>query len=230
MFLYEWDFAGAQREFQKALALNADAVYSSGEYRDYLLAVGRFDDSRAATQRAYELDPLEPTTVVGFAVDSYWAGRYDEAIQPAHQVAQSDPNDPSAHLWLGLAYQQKRNFAPAIAELSKATQLSNDKAWVGLVAYALATSGDKPAVRKILRDMKVQSQNSYVSPWWFAIIYCGLGEKEQAFLWLERAYKDHEHDLVFSNRWPLLRPRSQIQRTDSPCWTSRMTCQLSTHA
>jgi len=86
--------------------------------------------------------------------------------------------------------------------------------WVGFVAHALAMSGDKPAARRILRDIKTRSQHGYVSPWWLAIIYCGLGDKSQALLWLERAYSQLEHAMVILNLCPMfdnLKPDPRYQ-------------------
>jgi TolB-like protein/DNA-binding winged helix-turn-helix (wHTH) protein/tetratricopeptide (TPR) repeat protein len=203
LFLYDWNFPEAEREFRRALELNANTVYSQGDYADYLEAMGRFKESSAATKRLHDLDPLSLSSISSMAADLYWARHYDEAIAPAREVLNADPNFASAHLWLGLAYEQKHKYGLATAELREATRLSNDKMWIGFVAHTLAVAGDQAAARQILHEMETRSQRNYVSPWWFAIIYCGLGDKDRALVWLERAYKGREHDLVFLNVWPM---------------------------
>jgi TolB-like protein/DNA-binding winged helix-turn-helix (wHTH) protein len=98
LFLYDWNFPAAEQEFKRALELNPNAVYSQGGYADYLEAMGRFDESFAATQRLYAIDPLSPSSVTSLAADLYWARRYDEAVKPAREVLKADPNSASAHL------------------------------------------------------------------------------------------------------------------------------------
>jgi len=104
---------------------------------------------------------------------------------------------------LGLCLEQKHQFPAAIEELQKATDLSNAKIWIVFVAHAKALAGDKAAALRILADVQALSRHTYVSPWCLALVYAGLGDKEQVFLWLERSYQGREHDLVFSRVWPL---------------------------
>ncbi len=133
----------------------------------------------------------------------YWAGRYDPAIENARSVLRIDPNHYGGHLCLGLALEQRRQFPEALVELQKAVDLSNEQMWMAFVAHAKALAGDKAGARKILADLEELSRRTYVSPWLFAIVYPDLGDKEQAFFWLEKCYQGREHDLVFSRVWPM---------------------------
>jgi TolB-like protein/DNA-binding winged helix-turn-helix (wHTH) protein len=202
-FLYEWDFAGAEREFQRAIQLNPNSVWAHAGYADFLNAMGHPDEAIAERKRNEQIDPLSTFAVGAVAWELYWAGRYDEAIEQEQKLLVANPNSYYAHLGLGLCLEQKHDFARAIEELRKAVDLSNDKTWIGFVAHAMALSGDKVGAHKILADLEKESQRTYVSPWWPAIVYPDLGEKDQAFFWLEKAYQGREHDLVFSNVWPM---------------------------
>jgi len=133
----------------------------------------------------------------------YFSRQYDEAIDCAHRVLDANPNSYNAHLWLGLSLEQKHQFAAALSELEQAVKLSNDEQWIGFVAHDLAISGHRDRARRILRRLQAKAKVSYVSPWWMAIIYAGLGEKERTLYWLDVAYQRREHDLVFSNCWPM---------------------------
>ena len=114
-----------------------------------------------------------------------------------------DPNRVAGYLWLGLALEQKHDFPESIARLEKAVELSHDKSGMAFVAHARALSGDTAGARKNLGDIEQDSNHEYVSPWWIAMVYPDLGDKEKAFFWLDKAYRGREHDLVFSKVWPM---------------------------
>jgi TolB-like protein/DNA-binding winged helix-turn-helix (wHTH) protein/Flp pilus assembly protein TadD len=202
-FLYDWDFPGAEKEFQRAIALNPNSTRAHVLYSDFLNAMGRPDEAIAEIVRSRETDPLSLTAIVNVGFEDYWAGRYDLAIEQARSVLAVDPNNYKAHLTLGLCLEQKRQLPAAIEELQKAADLSNDKMWIAFVAHAKAFAGDKVGARKILADLEVLSRQTYISPWCFAIVYPDLGDKDQAFVWLEKSYQGREHDLVFSRVWPM---------------------------
>jgi tetratricopeptide (TPR) repeat protein len=202
-FLYDWDFPGADREFRRALDLNPNSVSARADYADYLIAMGRFDESIAERRRNLQMDPLAQRPIWALSTGYYWAHRYDEAIAEARQAIEMDPNHWSGHLDLGLALEQKHQFPAAISELQKAIEVSNDKIWVSFIAHDMALSGDKAGAEKILADLQQLSKRTYVSPWLLAMIYPDLGDKEKAFTWLEKCYERREHDLVFSKVWPM---------------------------
>ena len=202
-FLYEWDFAGAGKEMQRALELNPNSSYAHRSYADFLIAMGRPEEAIAEIGKLRALDPLDLDATSRMAGELYMARRYDEAIVQARQVLAQNPNSDEAHLWLGLALEQKHALADAIEELNKAAELSNNGMWIGFVARAQALAGDKAGAQQMLRDLQRLSHRTYVSAWWFAVIYTGLGDKDQVFVWLEKAYQGREHDLAFSNAWPM---------------------------
>jgi TolB-like protein/DNA-binding winged helix-turn-helix (wHTH) protein/Tfp pilus assembly protein PilF len=202
-FLYDWDFPGAETEFQRAILLNPNSTDAHEGYSDFLVAMGRPDEAIAERVRNRQIDPLSLSAIVGIGWEQYLAGRYDLAIENASSVLAVDPNNYRARLCLGLSLEQKRQFSAAILELQKATNLSNDNVWIDFVAHAKALAGDKLGAQKILADLLALSRRTYVSPWCFAMMYAGLGDKEQSFIWLEKSYEGREHDLAFSKVWPM---------------------------
>jgi adenylate cyclase len=202
-FLYDWDFSGAEKEFLRAIALNPNSINAHALYADFLNAMGRPDEAIAERRRNQERDPLSLAAVGGLAAELYWARHYDEVIEVTRKELAVDPNSWAGRLYLGLALTQKHQFPEAIAELRKAVEVSNDRMWIGFVADAKALSGARAGARKILSDLQKLSRRTYVSPWWMAIIYSDLGDKDKAFFWLEKCYQGREHDLVFSKVWPM---------------------------
>lgn len=202
-FLYDWDFPGAEKEFLRAIALNPNSIDAHALYADFLNAMGRPDEAIAERRRNQERDPLSFDAVGGLAAELYWAHRYNETIEVTRKVLAVDPNLWSGRLYLGLALAQKHQFPEAIAQLQTAVEVTNDTMWIAFVADAKALSGDKAGARKILSDLQKLSQRTYVSPWWMAIIYSDLGDKDKALFWLEKCYQGREHDLVFSRVWPM---------------------------
>ena len=202
-FLYDWDFPGAEKEFQRAILLNPNSISAHDGYSDFLVATGHPDEAIAERVRNRQIDPLSLSAVVRIGWVQYLAGRYDPAIENARRVLSADPNNYYAHLCLGVSLEQKGQFSAAIVELQKATDLSNNTVWINFVAHAKALAGDKAGAQKILADLLALSRRTYVSPWCFMWIYAGLGDNDQTLLWLEKCYQGHEHDMVFARVWPM---------------------------
>ena len=198
-FLYDWDFPAAEREFHLAIQLNPNSVDAQSSYASFLNAMGHTDDAVARVQQTLQLDPLSLAAITDVAWQLYWARRYNEAIEKARKVAELNPSYFPARVCLGLAYEQKHDYSSAIRELESATGFCRDKCF-GLIGQVSALAGDRRAALDALENLK---QRQYVSPWLVAIVYARLQDDDQAFLWLEKAYQDREHDLVFSNVWPM---------------------------
>jgi len=198
-FLFDWDFPGAEKEFELAIQLNPNSVRAQSVYAGFLNAMGRPNEAIARVEQGLEVDPLSLAAITDYAWELYLARRYDEAITEARKVQEMDPSYFPAHVCLGLAYEQKRYFAAAIAELQKAAGFCRVKCY-GLIGQVSALSGDKTAAYQAMKELQ---RRPYVSPWLVAIIYAELDEKEEAFLWLEKAYLGREHDLAFARVWPM---------------------------
>jgi tetratricopeptide (TPR) repeat protein len=126
----------------------------------------------------------------------YLAGEYDQAIEAWRKTLELDPNSFYAHSYLGMAYEAQGMYEQAIAEHQKAVASSGGviltRAWLG---HAYALSGKRAEAQKILDELHKLSKQRYVSPFQTAIIYTGLGKKDQAFAWLEKAYEERDSAL-----------------------------------
>ena len=118
--------------------------------------------------------------------------QYDKAIEQFRKTLELDPNYPQARYWLGLAYMQKGMYEEAISEHKKAIALDNTSRRVAQLGYAYAVAGKRDEAQKILDELKELSKQpqGYVSPFDFALIYMGLGDKDQTFIWLEKTYEE----------------------------------------
>jgi len=210
--LFDWDWAGAERDYKRAIALNQNNETAHTVYALYLSHVGRHDESIAEMKRAHELDPLSLRISSHLGRRFYLARRYDQAIDQFQKTLEIYPNAVSAHRGIGDCYTQKRIYNDAIAELKKANGLlAGDPETLGALGYTYAISDKKDEARKILDDLKALSQRRYVSPYQMAIVYLGLDDKEQAFQCLEKAYEVRSNDFV---GWLKVDPRLDSLRTD----------------
>src|ERR1051326_2888781 len=196
-YQYEWDWAGAEREFKRAIQLNPNYATAHHWYGIYLAAVGRADEGIAEVRRAQDADPLALTISVSGGVALYNARRYGEAVDRLHKALEMDPNYPSTHMWLGLAYEQLAKRESAISELQKMASLSGgEPAELGFRGHAYASAGMKAEAERVLAELIGLSKRSYVPQFDMAIVYAGLGEKRQALDRLEMAYEDRSYRLT----------------------------------
>jgi TolB-like protein/Tfp pilus assembly protein PilF len=187
------DMAGSISEFQRAIALNpnyptAHHWYGNGP----LLYLGRFDEAIAEGKRAIELDPFSPIINADLGQNLYCARRYDEAIAQLRKTLEIDPTFYYAHYNLGNALRLKGDLPAAIAEYTKAQQLSDDLVVPVLLASAKAQLGDKDAAVRLLAELEELSKHRYVLSNWRTLLYLSLGNRDEAIRWLEQAMADHD--------------------------------------
>ncbi len=212
MFHYDWEWPRAETEFKHAIRINSN--YSIGHlyYADYLKAMGRFDEAITEIRRAQELDPLSLVINVGVGHVLYLSKRYDEAIEQYRKTVELDPSYMQARLWFGRPYLQKGMYDEAIAEVKEAVRLSgNSTVSMATLGHVYASAGRMEEALKILDQLKERSKEQYVPSYWIATIYNGLGDKDKAFEWLERAYKERSSWLA----WIKVEPRFEALRDDS---------------
>ena len=204
-FNYEWDWAGAEREFKRAIALKPDCVPAHHWYSHLLISQGRFDESLAESLHALALDPLDVAMNfhLGF---HYWNAReYDLARAQLEKTLTMDPNHHETHGILGSTYAQQGRYSEAIAEWQKGIELGGwDKR--GFLGYVYALSGRRGEAQKLLAQLLDEAKSKPVSAYNIARIYTGLGEKEQAFSWLEKAIDERDSNLTM----PGLKPDVQL--------------------
>ncbi len=204
---YEWDWNGAEVEFQKGIALNPNYPLLHHWRSLNLIAMGRMDEARAAMQRALELDPLLLVSNVNLGRIDYYEGRYDQAIKQYQRALELDKDFMRTHLRMGLAYVQQGRYHEALTEYNKALEIAGDTPQIRAhIAHVLAVSGKRSEALIELAKLQERAKRQYVPPYDIALIYVGLGENDKAFAWLEKAYDDHSTEMIYFKVDPLLAP------------------------
>jgi serine/threonine protein kinase/tetratricopeptide (TPR) repeat protein len=195
---HNWDWAGAEKEFQRAIELNQGYPTAHAWYGEYLMVLGRFDEAEREIARALELNPVSPAINLAMGYRLYYARQYPGAVEQLQKTLAAEPLFSPAHVYLGRAWQQSGKPADALEEFRKAFDLSqgdtNELAWLGQ-GYAAAHQEAK--ARKTLSELKERAQQTYVQPIALGLIHALLGEKDQAFDWLQRALDDRSTGLVY---------------------------------
>jgi TolB-like protein/Flp pilus assembly protein TadD len=189
--IFSWNQPAAEREFRRAIALNPNYPTAHEQLANYCLtAMSRFDESIAEGRRAEELDPLSPIISMDVGTNLTRARRLDEAITQFNRTLALDPNFYAAHYSLGTAYHAKGQYGEAIAEFRKALAL-NDDPWVkALLGRSLAKSGKRDEAVKLLGELQTESARRYVPSSGVAIVLAALGDKDKAFVWLEKDFAE----------------------------------------
>ena len=204
-FNYDWDWPGAAAGFERAIQLNPSYATAYQRYSLYLMAMERTQESFSKINKARELDPLSISINFSLGWRLYMAREYDRAIEQLRNTLEMDPSYELAHLVAGEAYDEKGEFPLAIAELNKAVELSHGTPMMlSALAHAYARSGNKREAEKILDQLSTEARTKYVSPYYVALVYAGLGENETAQTWLEKALQDRSNGLVFLQVEPAL--------------------------
>jgi serine/threonine protein kinase/tetratricopeptide (TPR) repeat protein len=187
---YEWNWVAAERAFKRALALNPDDGTTHMRYALALPYFERFDDAVGEIGRARQVDPLSPVISANVGKILHLARRYDQAIQEHRKALELDPNFWLTHQNLGLTYALTRAYDQATAEFQRAIDLSDSSGAKAYLAYAYAVSGQSREARKILDELHTRAPQEYISPFDLAAAYTGLGDRDRAFSWLEKAYQE----------------------------------------
>ncbi|MDQ3256863.1 MAG: tetratricopeptide repeat protein, partial [Acidobacteriota bacterium] len=207
LLVYDWDLAGSNRGFRRAIELNPKYAVAHQWYGTHYLTVAeRFDEAIAEGRQAEQLDPLSLIIKTDLGATYIFARQYDKAIEQLRQTIEMDQNFYMAHWRLGTAYGMKGSFQEAIAEYQKAIQLNDDPQVLALLGHAYAASGNREEGLRTLDQLKEISKQRYVSAYAFAIVYAGLGEKDQALQWLEQAYRNKDWMMARLKIDPLFDP------------------------
>ncbi len=207
---YDWDWLAAERELKRALALNPNYAIVHLRYGLYLTATGRFDEAITKLKRAQELDPLSLEINAFFGLHFLLARQYDQAVEQLRKAIAMEPGFWLTHDFLGSTYELKGELAAAIAEMQKARQLNDNPTTLGKLGGAYALAGQRGEAIEILDQLKELSRQRYVSPYFVAITYAGLDEREQAFTYLEETYADRNEMLI----WLKVEPVFDSLRSD----------------
>ena len=189
----DWDWKGAEREYERAIELNPSYATAHQWHGNFLMWYsGRFEDAIKELRRATELDPLSPIIGVNFAEAYMRASRLDDAIVQCKKVLDMEPNFSGAHGALMSAYLLKSMYREAIDEAESLIRLMPEDAWaksaLGCV-YGLA--GMQERAKEILGEMLELSKKQYVPPTVFIELYFSIGDTDKAYDWMQKAYDEH---------------------------------------
>ena len=194
---YDWDWKGAEKEFQRAIELSPNYAIAHGMYALYLDSMSRRNESAAQHKRARELDPLSLIINTNSGETFYEARQYDQAIQQYGKTLELDENFAPAREDLAKAYDRKGMYQQAIAEWQKSLIANGDPQTAAAIAQAYAMSGYKSALQAWIDALSNASNHAYVSPYLVATLYARLGQRADALQWLAKASQDRSTDLVF---------------------------------
>ena len=208
---YEWNWGNAEKAFRRAIELNLGYAAARQRYGWYLFALARHDESLDQLKRALKDDPLSVWIHSNIGCALYYARRYDDAIRHLAETLEMDANYLPARVFLGFVYEQKRMFDEAISDFEKAIALSSRAPLhLASLAHAHAVSGRTQEARSLVEELSEQSQQKYVPSYWMAPVCAALGDKEEAFRWLERAYEERDGWIVYLK----VDPRLDALRSD----------------
>ncbi|MFN2510672.1 MAG: winged helix-turn-helix domain-containing protein [Pyrinomonadaceae bacterium] len=183
-YQYDWDFPRAGREYALARELNPKLVHAW--YGSYLLTFNRVAESEAEHQEFEAFMPFGAGS--GLLQHFYFTGQYARAVDYINRKLEANPNSPVLHNWLGLVYEQQGRTREATEEFQKAISLSQGIDGLGALGHVYAVSGKLDEAENTLRKLNELSKHRYVSPYQRAVIYAGLGKKDEALKLLEQAY------------------------------------------
>ena len=209
LFTFDWDFAGAEREFKRAKELDPDSAIAHRNYASYLSAIGRSQEAIAEAEHALQLDPLTTNTSNTVGSVYLYARQYDQAIEQYRKLLEMDREYANSYTNLIYAYVGKGKYEEAIAIAQAGLKVAPDNpAMLAHLGYAYARAGQRGEAQKILAQLLTLAKQRGVPPTSIAQLYAALGDQNQAFAWLEKAYEARIVFLLYlkvSPRWDSLR-------------------------
>ncbi len=205
---YDRDWLGAENEHKRAIQLDPNNAVSHFWYWHFLLPQGRTQQSLEESQRALELDPLSMIVNVHLGWHYLYAQQFEQAVAQLQKAIELDSRFALTYLFLGQAYEEQQNYEKAIATFQTGITLSHGvPVYVAGLGHAYALAGKRGEALKVLADLQTASKRRYVPSYEIAVIYAGLGDKEQTLAWLQKAYDDRDSSwLVDVNVDPRFKP------------------------
>jgi tetratricopeptide (TPR) repeat protein len=206
-FQYDWDFPRAESEYARARQLEPSLVHAW--YSNYLLTLNRMAEADVEARKFEDFLPFAPANI-NLAQHFYLTRQYDQAVDLLTRKVEMNPLIPMTHEWLGMVYEQQGRTRQAVEEFQKANQLSNGARGLGALGHLYAVSGKKDDAQKAIQDLDELAKRAFVSSYQNAVIYAGLGEKDESFKYLQKSFDER------SLSAPLLRfdPRLNELRND----------------
>jgi TolB-like protein/DNA-binding winged helix-turn-helix (wHTH) protein/Flp pilus assembly protein TadD len=203
---YDWNWPAAEKEFRRALQLNPSYPTAHHWFAYYLVSQGRTDQSIEEIRHAQETDPLSVIINTDFAQILYFAHRYDQAIEQAKRALEMDPQFSLARLALAWSYLEKHRYEAAVQEAKNVADAPGaGPDFKANLAATYAAAGQATQARDLLLSLKADSERQHAGQLFFAPIaqvYAALGEKEQAFAWLEKDFQNRNGGLTLIKVMP----------------------------
>jgi serine/threonine-protein kinase len=203
---YDWDWSGGEREFRRAVELNPGSAAVHDWLGWFLANVGRTDEGLRSLRRAVELDPLSAAYNGDIAIALWGARRYDDSIAQTRKALDLDPHFFMGHLQLGWDYAAKGDFPAAVEALEKARQIEDHPFVAASLAWVHGRQGRRADALRQLERLQQFARKGYVTPYFFSYVYLGLGDRDLAVAWLEKAYEDRSLGIYFVKVDPFLDP------------------------
>ena len=213
-FYYEWDWAEAEQEFRRAISLNPNHELVYDWYGYYLTAMQRYDEAQVVFAKAVSLDPLSAAILTDMGFTLYYSKQYDEAEDALRAALELNPNYPLGRIWLGRVYQMRNVFDQSIDQYKKALVLTSG--WpvaLSQIGNVYGVSGNYEQARIILDSLNSFAPEIFVTSYGVALVHAGLGDKGKMYEWLNKAYDERSHWLVWLKtdpRWDAFRSDAQF--------------------
>jgi serine/threonine protein kinase/TolB-like protein/Tfp pilus assembly protein PilF len=214
---WDWDFPAAEKEFRQAIKLNPNLATAHHLYSLYLTAMQRHDEAKKAIERAQEIDPLSVPITTDRGFELHYAGRNEEAIDQLRAALEMDPRFPLAHFWLGRVYTHLGQYKQALEEFEAVgPALRQWQPTLAAKGYLFGIWDKRKEAREVLDEFQsLRKGGHYATSYGVALVYSALGDKEEAFAWLDSAIEERSHWLVWlalDPRWDCLRANDRFRR------------------
>jgi tetratricopeptide (TPR) repeat protein len=206
----DWDWDGAQREFERALQLNPSSPNILGRYMIFLWSVGRFDEAIRSGEQARQIDPFSVAVNLDLARAYYFARRHDDAIKQFRKTLELDPSNGLTHQFLGIAYETKGMYPEAVGEIATAAQLNARPQWALKMRQSFASKGFHGFLEQWAAEYEESVKAGRSQSWSLGIVYAQLGNKDKAFEWLNKAVREKDRAVVLTKA----EPQSDFLRND----------------
>ena len=200
VYWLSWQYADSESEFKRAIQLNPNYPTARHWYSLLLRSLGRRNEGEAEIKRAYELDPLSPIINVNVADFANLRGDHETALAQAKKIIELYPNFAVGYLYLGWSYQRKGDYQNAILALEKSAELSSRWSFVvGPLGQCYALAGRRADAQAIVKELEERYAKHEALATSVAAVYAGLGDRDQAFVWLEKGFQEHSGEMVRIN-------------------------------
>ncbi len=204
-WLLDWDRAGAEKEFLRAIELNPNYPTAHHWYSRYLRGLGRLDEAYREIKRAEELDPLSLVIINNLAEIHIHRGDLNAAARECQRMIDLDPNFWAAHQTLGILLLKQGLYPEALLEAQKSINLSSrSNASLALLGHVYARLGQRSEAEAVIKELEKRHKDKLADGRDLVVVYAGLDDKDKAFAWLKKAFDEHSVFMVFLRLEPLM--------------------------